>query len=405
MQNITKTNGIGNIGKNGAKKTSKRIKIFDTTLRDGEQDARAKPTKDNKITAAQVLDRLGVDVIEAGCLAQTCSTDEKQAVREIVRMKRNGDINAEICVLARSKKDDIDAVIESGAEYVHLYMGTSEIHRSSKFNGKTHSDIIGISVNAVIYAKSHGMHVLFSAEDATRTDVAFLKTIYKAVIDAGADEINIPDTLGCILPINMASIVSEVRSAVDPEIPIHIHSHNDIGMAAASTIAAIQAGADCAQVTVCGIGERTGNAALEQVVAWLHFYSDNSYYTGIDTHQLVPTAKDIAALLRFQIPENTPIIGKNAFTHKAGVHEDAVDKDPKNYECISPEVVGNNRRIIISRMASSNSISRILDRNKVVVSAEEFKLVIETVRKLNGETMDDTSLCAIAEGIKAMQKD
>ena len=399
MQN----NKIKMDGKTGRiEEERKRVRIFDTTLRDGEQDARSRPTRQDKIRAARVIDRLGIDVIEAGCLAQGCSAEEKEAVREIAKMKREGEIHAEVCALARAKTEDIDAVIDSGARYVHIYMGTSSIHLRSKFKGKTQQNAVHMSVEAVSYAKSRGMKVLFSAEDATRTEVTFLKTIYTAVVREGANEINIPDTLGStdgegIDPSGMRHIVSEVRSAIGLNIPVHVHCHDDRGLATANTLAAIKAGADCAQVTVCGIGERTGNASLEQIVASLHFHANyKGYVTGVETRQLTSVANEIAALFRFEVPENAPIIGRNAFAHKAGVHEDAVEKDPNNYEWIDPEWVGNRRRIIISRMASSRSIARIIESRGVKVSKEEFEQVMEKVRGLNGNVMDDAELCEIA---------
>ncbi len=383
------------------KQKIKNIRIFDTTLRDGEQDSRAIPNGHEKISAARVIDGIGVDVIEAGCLAANCSPDEFSAVREIAQLKRSGELHAEVCALARAKTDDIDTVERAGVSYVHIYMGTSDKHMSSKFRGITRATVIGSSVTAVRHAKAKGMKVLFSAEDATRTETDFLKEVYREVVAAGADEINVPDTLGVCESDNMRRIISEVKSAIGVHVPVHVHCHNDYGIATANTMSAILAGADCAQVTVCGIGERSGNASLEQIVSLLHFNSRyGAYTTNVNPQLLTDAARKIARLFHFNLSDDAPIVGKNAFTHKAGVHEDAVFRDPENYKFINPGYVGNERRIIISKMSSARAINAIFNVRHINLNQTESDAVISMVRSLNGRQISETELAEFASQLR-----
>ena len=231
-----------------------KVRIFDTTLRDGEQTHGVALTPEQKLAIARKLDELGVDAIEAGF--PIISDGERKAVREIA----HASLHAEICGLARTEKKDIDATVDAGLDYIHTFIATSDIHLKYKLN-LTREQAVTKAVEAVEYAKSRGLRVEFSAEDATRTEREFLKKVFKSVKEAGADRIDIPDTVGYSTPPYIAAITRDAIEAT--QLPESVHCHNDFGLAVANAISAIQAGAQCAHVTVNGIGERAGNASLE----------------------------------------------------------------------------------------------------------------------------------------------
>jgi 2-isopropylmalate synthase len=375
------------------KTQEKRIRIFDTTLREGEQSPDAMPTWRNKVVAAMALDRLGVDVIEAGCLASNSSNGEKLAVKAIVGLG----LNAEVCALARARKDDIDEVKNSGAGYVHTYMGTSDSHLRDKFDGITRNEALRRSVAAVAHGKSIGLRVEFSAEDATNTDMGFLKEVYRAAEEAGADRINIPDTLGRATQKEIYAVVAAIRSAVS--VPISIHCHNDFGQATANTLAAIDAGASCAQVTISGFGERVGNAPLEHVVAALHFqkeYMEAGYSTGIRTEMLTKTWKVISRLYGIKENHRNPIVGNFAFRHKAGPHAAAVINSPSTYEHISPEEVGNRRGFEIGKLSGWHVVDHVLKQRGILLRREQLDAVMNIVRNDSFRRVTEEQLCSIA---------
>jgi 2-isopropylmalate synthase len=237
--------------------SKENIKIFDTTLRDGEQTPGVSVTPKQKVEIASKLDELGVDIIEAGF--PIVSHGEMEAIANIAKQG----LNAEICGLARTIQTDIDAAIKCNLAYVHTFIATSDIHMQYKLK-MTREQVLEKAVSAVEYAKKHGMKVEFSAEDATRSDKEFLKKIFKAVEMAGADRIDIPDTVGYATPQYITELVAEVKSAAN--LAISMHCHDDFGLAVANSIAGINAGANCAHVTINGLGERAGNASLEELV-------------------------------------------------------------------------------------------------------------------------------------------
>jgi 2-isopropylmalate synthase len=243
-----------------------KIRIFDTTLRDGEQSPGVSITPEQKVQIAIKLDQLGVDAIEAGF--PIVSQGEIQAIKSV---KKAG-LNAEICGLARALVHDIDTVITCDLDYVHTFIATSDIHMQYKLK-MSPEQVVQKAVQAVDYAKSHGLRVEFSAEDATRSDIAFLTKVFKAVGEAGADRIDIPDTVGYATPEFISYLVKTVRESIS--VPISLHCHNDFGLAVANSIAGINAGATCAHVTVNGLGERAGNASLEEIVMALRVRHDD----------------------------------------------------------------------------------------------------------------------------------
>ncbi|MGI0074415.1 MAG: 2-isopropylmalate synthase, partial [Nitrosotalea sp.] len=273
-----------------------KIRIFDTTLRDGEQTPGVALTPDQKLAIAQKLDELGVDAIEAGF--PIISDGERLAIKSIT----SAGLRAEICGLARTERKDIDAAVAVGLKYIHTFIATSDIHLQYKLK-LTREQALAKAVDAVQYAKSLGLKVEFSAEDATRTEREFLKKVFTAVTEAGADRLDIPDTVGYSTPQYIATITKDTIDAT--HLPVSVHCHNDFGLAVANAISAIQAGAQCAHVTVNGIGERAGNASLEELVMGLQCLQfDKKYETNINTKLLYETSRYISKVVGVQVQPN-----------------------------------------------------------------------------------------------------
>ncbi len=367
----------------------REVKVFDTTLRDGEQTPGVSLPPNYKIQIAKQLDKLGVDVIEAGF--PSASKGEFEAVKEIANLG----LNATICGLARMVKGDIDAAIKADVDMVHVFIPTSDIQVEHTIK-KSKDEIVKISVECVEYVKDHGLKCMFSAMDATRTDMEFLKRIYKAVEEAGVDIINVPDTVGIATPFRFYDMIKELREHLD--VPIDVHCHNDFGLATANTYAAVLAGADEVQVTVNGIGERAGNAALEEVVALLYA---EGFKTNIRMEFLVETSRLVERLTGVRLPPNKPIVGENAFSHESGIHAHGVLKDARTFEpgVITPEMVGHKRRIVIGKHAGRHQIKKILEDAGYVVDEESLNKIFEKVKELGdkGKKVTDLDLFTIAE--------
>lgn len=370
----------------------RKVNIFDTTLRDGEQMPGVSLPVNFKIQIAKQLDKLGVDVIEAGFPA--ASKGEFEAVKEI----SNLGLNAKICALARMVKSDIDCAIKADVDMVHIFIPTSKIQVEHTIK-KSREEIIDISVECVEYVKSHGVECMFSAMDATRTEMDYLKKIYKAVEEAGVDIVNVPDTVGIATPFKFYEMIKELKEWLN--VPIDVHCHNDFGLAVANTYAAVLAGADEVQVTVNGIGERAGNASLAEVVMILHALE--GIKTNIRTEYLVETSRLVERLTGVKMPPNTPIVGENAFSHESGIHAHGVLKDPKTFEpgVITPEMVGHRRRIVIGKHAGRHQIKKILEDAGYVVDEDSLNKIFEKVKELGdkGREVTDLDLFNIAEVI------
>jgi 2-isopropylmalate synthase len=318
---------------------SEKIQIFDTTLRDGEQVPGCQLSTDEKIIVAKELELLGVDIIEAGF--PISSPGDFLSVIEISKAVKD----PVVCALTRSKKDDIDVASEA-LRYakrgrIHTGIGSSDVHIKTKFNS-TREKVLEQAVWAVKYAKSKGVEVEFFAEDAGRADLAFLAQMVEAVIAAGADVVNIPDTTGYCLPElygkrikYLYENVSNIHKAV-----ISVHCHNDLGMATANTIAGITNGARQAEVTINGIGERAGNTSLEEVAMILKTHKDLNLHTNIKSERIYGISKLISELMRMPVQPNKAIVGANAFAHSSGIHQDGFLKNSENYEIINPDDVG-----------------------------------------------------------------
>ncbi|MEZ6072979.1 MAG: 2-isopropylmalate synthase [Pirellulales bacterium] len=319
---------------------TRRITIFDTTLRDGEQSPGASMNIPEKMEIAQALVDLGVDVIEAGF--PIASPGDFEAVREIATNVR-GSI---ICGLARCNDADIDRAAEAlkPAEQarIHVFLATSAIHREFKLR-MDKDEIVARAVAGVKRAVGYCDNVEFSPEDAARTEIDFLCQVVEAAIDAGATTVNIPDTVGYATPAHMAGVISTLRNRV-PNIDkavISIHCHNDLGLAVANSLAAVEVGAGQIECTINGIGERAGNCSLEEVVMAMRTRSDvYRADTGINTPRLVPTSRLVANVTGIHVQRNKAIVGRNAFAHEAGIHQAGMLKEPSTYEIMRPEDVG-----------------------------------------------------------------
>ena len=318
----------------------RKIVIFDTTLRDGEQSPGASMNLAEKMEVAHALVELGVDVIEAGF--PIASPGDFQAVSEIARETR-GPV---VCGLARCRNADIDKVWEAVQHAqrprIHVFLATSAIHREHKLK-MNKDEIIRRAVDGVKRAAGYCSDVEFSPEDAARTETDFLCEVVRAAIDAGATTVNIPDTVGYATPTQMKDVIEMLHRRVSNicRAVISVHCHNDLGLAVANSLAAVQAGAGQVECTINGIGERAGNCSLEEIVMALRTRGD--YYhadTGINSRRLVPTSRMVAGITGIQVQRNKAVVGQNAFAHEAGIHQDGMLKERTTYEIMRPEDVG-----------------------------------------------------------------
>ncbi|MBW1803759.1 MAG: 2-isopropylmalate synthase, partial [Deltaproteobacteria bacterium] len=325
-----------------------RIIIFDTTLRDGEQSPGASMNAAEKLRLAMQLEKLGVDVIEAGFPA--ASPGDLDAVRMIAAKIKTSQVTG----LARASKEDIDsawaAVRDATRPRVHTFIATSDLHLKHKLR-MTREEVVKAAVEAVRYAKSYTDNVEFSAEDGSRSDRDFLCTVFEAAIEAGATTVNLPDTVGYAMPDEFSELVKYVRNHT-PNINkaiMSVHCHNDLGLATANTLAGLQAGVRQAEVTINGIGERAGNTSLEEVVMGLYTRREHlNLTTNIYTREIHPTSRLVSMITGIVVQPNKAIVGANAFAHEAGIHQDGVLKNKMTYEIMEPETVGlaSNRLVL-----------------------------------------------------------
>jgi 2-isopropylmalate synthase len=325
---------------------SQKIYVFDTTLRDGEQVPGSQLTTDEKVIIAKELEKLGVDIIEAGF--PISSPGDFRSVEEISKVIKD----ATVCALSRAVKGDIDAAGEAlkfaARPRIHTGIGASDIHIRNKFNS-TREQILEQAVFAVKHARSYVDDVEFYAEDAGRADLEFLARLTEAVISAGATVVNLPDTTGYLLPHVFYDRINYIMNNV-PNVDkaiISVHNHNDLGMATANTIAGIRAGARQIEVTMNGIGERAGNTSLEEVIMALKIHKDMGFHTDIDATKLFPLSQLVSSKMKMAIQANKAIVGRNAFAHSSGIHQDGFLKHSENYEIMKPQDVGVPKSSII----------------------------------------------------------
>jgi len=324
-----------------------QVLIFDTTLRDGEQSPGASMTFEEKLEVAELLDSMGVDIIEAGF--PITSEGDFEAVSEISRRSKR----ATIAGLARSAAKDIErcaeAVRHAHHPRIHLFVSTSPLHMKYKLNKEPEQVLEMIKVN-VAKARNLIGDIEWSAEDGTRTDIDFLCRCVEAAITAGATTINIPDTVGYAVPDEYRSLFETVRSRVpnSDKAIFSVHCHNDLGLAVANTLAGVAGGARQIECTINGLGERAGNAALEEVVMALRVRGDSlPYHSGVDSSMLTRASKLVSAVSSFPVQYNKAIVGRNAFAHESGIHQDGMLKNAQTYEIMTPESVGVNKTSLV----------------------------------------------------------
>ncbi len=378
----------------------RRITIFDTTLRDGEQSPGASMNISEKLEIAQALVDLGVDVIEAGF--PIASPGDFEAVREIARSLRG----SVICGLARCNDADIDraweALREAERPRIHVFLATSAIHREFKLK-MDRPQIIERTVSSVRRAASYCADIEFSPEDASRTELDFLCQVVEAAIDAGATTVNIPDTVGYATPSHMAHVIRTLRERVAniDRAVISIHCHDDLGLAVANSLAAIEAGAGQVECTINGIGERAGNCSLEEVVMALRTRGD--FYgadTGIVSRRLVPTSRLVANITGIQVQRNKAIVGRNAFAHEAGIHQDGMLKERTTYEIMRPEDVGFTKTDLV--LGKHSGRAALADRAKALgyhLTDEQLRVVFEQFKVLADKKKEiyDSDVAALVE--------
>jgi 2-isopropylmalate synthase len=366
------------------------VRVFDTTLRDGEQTPGISLTAEEKVKIARQLDKLGVDAIEAGF--PIASKGERESVAAVAE----AGLSCEIVGLARASRSDIDAALESKVGCIHIFLATSDLHLKYKLK-LTRQEVLDKITDSITYAKSHNKIVEYSAEDATRTDLTFLKEAYQAAESAGADRINIPDTVGVASPQTIAHITRELASSV--KIPISIHCHDDYGLAVANSLAAVEAGATQVHVTMNGLGERAGNTSLEELVMSLHqLYSRK---TNVKTTLLYETSRLVSALTGIRVQPNKAVVGDNAFGHESGIHTHGITEMPLTYEPYDPAEVGRRRWFQAGKHAGAHGISVQLAEAGYFPDKGQLTEIVSRVKDIGdkGKTVTDADLIAITEAI------
>ncbi|WP_107687182.1 2-isopropylmalate synthase [Campylobacter concisus] len=379
-----------------------KIIIFDTTLRDGEQSPGASMNTAEKLQIALQLERLGVDVMEAGFAA--ASPGDFDAVNQIAKQASN----IKVCSLARAVERDIKAAGEALApaknKRIHTFIATSPIHMEYKLK-MSPDEVIKRAIESIKYAKTFCDDVEFSCEDACRSEMSFLKEICDAAINAGARTLNIPDTVGYLYPEEITARISEIVKFVGDRAIISVHNHNDLGMATANSLAAIKAGARQVEGTINGIGERAGNAALEEIVMAIKTRQDvfAPLYTDIISKEIYPTSRLIASIIGIEPQPNKAIVGKNAFAHESGIHQDGVLKHKETYEIISAESIGLEKNSLVlgkhsGRHAFKDKLASLgfdLDSDALNKAFEKFKELADKKK----EIFDDDIRALVAEEI------
>ncbi|CAN2043927.1 2-isopropylmalate synthase [Candidatus Magnetomoraceae bacterium gMMP-1] len=380
-----------------------RIIIFDTTLRDGEQSPGASMNTGEKLRLAVQLEKLGVDVLEAGFPA--ASEGDFEAVSKIAAKLTN----VQVAGLARTSKNDIDqawgAVKHGTNPRIHTFLATSDIHLEHKLR-MTREQVLAKTAESVKYAKSFTNNVEFSAEDGSRSDRDFLCKVFEAAIEAGANTVNLPDTVGYAIPQEFGELVKYVMDHTPNmhKAILSVHCHNDLGLATANTLAAISAGARQAEVTVNGIGERAGNASLEEFVMCLNTRPNFlPMKTNIDTTLIHPTSRLVSMITGIMVQPNKAIVGANAFAHEAGIHQDGVLKNPMTYEIMKPENVGLNRnKLVLGKHSGRHALHTHLKDLGFDLSDDELNIVFDKFKELADKkkyVVDEDLEVLITEGV------
>jgi 2-isopropylmalate synthase len=378
-----------------------RVFIFDTTLRDGEQSPGCSMTVPEKLRMAHKLADLGVDILEAGF--PIASDGDFEAVRAV-----GAEVKVKVAALARCVAADVERAAKAlektkhGKPRIHTFLATSEIHLKHKLK-KTQDQVVEDACRAVELARKYVDDVEFSAEDGARTEVAYLERVAKAVVAAGAGTVNIPDTVGYSLPDEYGALIGRVVEAI-PGAIVSVHCHDDLGLAVANSLAAVQNGARQVECTVNGIGERAGNCSLEEVVMAIRTRRDRMpYEVEIDTTQLYPSSKLLTEIIGVEPQPNKAIVGRNAFAHEAGIHQDGFLKERTTYEIIDPKTVGvPESRLVLGKHSGRHALKARCDELGVALDREQLDEVYRQFSALadNKKGILDEEIKALAVSVK-----
>ncbi|WXG40341.1 MAG: homocitrate synthase [Candidatus Freyarchaeum deiterrae] len=367
-----------------------KVIILDSTLREGEQTPGVSFKIDEKLDIARKLDEIGVGMIEAG------SPIVSEGVKEAVKRIGKEDLKAEVISHIRPVLSDIDLSLECDVDRVAIFIGTSQSHREAKLK-MSKEQIVDKVLEAIVYARDHGLKVRFTPEDATRTEFDYLLRICRKAAEAGADRISVADTVGIMTPTQMYDLVSKIHGKIKAE--LDVHCHNDLGLAVANCLAGVQAGATAVHTTVNGLGERTGIASLSEVPVAL------KVLLGIDTGIKFELLSELSTMVErysgVYISPTTPIIGSNAFSHKAGIHTSAVLVNPQTYEAFDPALIGRGRKIIVDKYAGRHAVKAMLDEMGIIVNDDQLNQVTKEIKNVadKKKRIEDSDIIAIAEKI------
>ncbi len=366
------------------------FKAVDTTLRDGEQTPGVAFSPQEKLEIARELDELGVEIIEAG--SAPVSQGEREAISSIVEEA----LDAQILSFCRGMKFDIDSAIECGVDGIHLVIPLSDLHMEKKL-GKSREEIMEMSQDLTRYAVEHGLKVKFSGEDSTRADPEFVSEVFSLASEEGVDSTCVCDTVGVSTPEKMYELISEL--SLEVKAPLAVHCHDDFGLATANTLFGLRAGAEEAHLTVNGIGERGGNAALEEVVVVLSELYD--YKIDMDFTKLYDISKMVERYSGQSIPPSKALVGENSFAHEAGIHIDGMIKDSSTYEPISPKKIGRKRRFMVGKHSGKHAVKDKLKREGIELEEEEVHEIYQNIKDIGdaGKSVDEEKWKKIIEKV------
>src|SRR5256712_544947 len=348
----------------------KKIHILDSTLREGEQHPGVTFSNKQRIQIAWMLDYFGVDQIE---ISPVVSPDHREATKTIIKQGLRADIVAHV----RALKEDVDIVLDCDATWMATYLGISDIHMKDNLR-ITREEAMRRAIETVEYAKSHGLKMRFTVEDASRAEPEFLINVCKAISKAGVDRISIPDTVGIMRPNGMYNLVKTIHDEV--KVPLDVHCHNDIGLALANALAGCDAGADQIHTTIDGLGERTGIPTLaETAVALMLIYKSNN---DLRLHMLKDLSKTISQYTGLEVPASKPVVGDSAYKHKAGTHLAAILMNPSAYEILEPKIVGNRRKIVFGELAGKNGAAYLLSMLGLETSSHDAETLARGLKQL-----------------------
>ncbi len=374
---------------------AKAIRVLDTTLRDGEQTPGVSLTPAQKLSIAKALDEMGVDIIEAGSAITSAGECES------IRLVASEGLNAEVASFARVVQKDIDLAMQCGVDSIFLVMPSSDMHIKYKL-GTTRQELLDKTLSMIDYCKKHGLKVDLCAEDGSRADVGFLKTVLSKAVEHKIDCFTLADTVGFLTPDKTDEIFRRLVKGV--KVPVGVHCHDDLGLATANTVTAVNSGAIVVDVAVNGLGERAGNASLEEVVMALKL--GYGYRLNIKTEKLSWVSELVERSCGIPVPPNKAIVGDNAFTHGAGIHIDGILKKSETYEAIRPELVGAKRRFVLGKHVGMKAVKSMLDEMKINVNDTQLEEIFKQIKFIGdkGKHVTSVDLEAIANSVLGIQK-